>query len=635
MPRWLWLLPVLSAVMWWPVAPYFASDDFIAMAYARDLDAVARDFVGPQYGATDVWAFYRPLITLSFWLDQALGGAWPPTGHINNVLAHAASSLLVADLWRRYLPDFQAFFAGVLWAMMAGHVGSIAWVVGRVDSHTALWILLALWLCLRSVEQRGPRWPAALATVAALMSKELALVVPALCTWLSILRADGGLSARLKAAWRASWPTWLVLAAYLPFRLIVLGSFGGYSASTYDAEAAALGLGSIVLDQLVPLRWVGGPQTLSTSTLFLWAGAAPVAVAALAAFARRPALVLSALAAWTISLAPMATFLQDCDNHHNLRYQYLPSIALAGVLAAGHRWLAPAVALAWLWPLISVRAEQYDADQESAQMHAALLSEASDAPEGPMFIGGLPHRSAAGTAIQLHFGVDRLLRPPFDDSDVALYAWRPLRVGPNTVHLEGPDGSPFELAEGSTWRFTDPTTLAMAPAPTPLADLKLIGDVDGVVDLTTPTLDEMLARHAQGLAAESSGPRLEMPGVDAMGFRVTIFTANGYLSCWCPNHAAAGATSARLEFSRFFGGDPQHPFWRQPAMVTRTLDADVGSALVVPTTMDLNTAFPTLIEAGSFDLNERAFQPSHRARRLIRLKFDRGYPSWRRRCMGR
>ena len=70
-------------------------------------------------------------------------------------------------------------------------------------------------------------------------------------------------------------------------------------------------------------------------------------------------------------------------------------------------------------------------------------------------------------------------------------------------------------------------------------------------------------------------------------------------------------------------------------MVTRTLDADIGSALVVPTTMDLNTAFPTLIEAGSFDLAERAFQPSHRARRLIRLKFDRGYPGWRRRCMGR
>ena len=74
MPRWFWLLPALAAALWWPLWPYYASDDFIAVAYAQDLDAVAHDFVGPQYAATDVWSFYRPLITLSFWIDQAMPG---------------------------------------------------------------------------------------------------------------------------------------------------------------------------------------------------------------------------------------------------------------------------------------------------------------------------------------------------------------------------------------------------------------------------------------------------------------------------------------------------------------------------------------------------------------------------------
>ena len=69
-------------------------------------------------------------------------------------------------------------------------------------------------------------------------------------------------------------------------------------------------------------------------------------------------------------------------------------------------------------------------------------------------------------------------------------------------------------------------------------------------------------------------------------------------------------------------------------MVTSSLDFDVGSALTVPTTLDLNPSFPTLIEAGAFDLERGVFQPTHRARRLIRLRFDRGYPAWRRRCMG-
>ena len=96
LPWWFVCVPVIAAAIWWPIGPYFASDDFLAMHYAREFGNVAHDFVGPQYAATDVWAFYRPLITLSFWLDQQIGGAWPPTGHISNVLAHAQSALLVA-----------------------------------------------------------------------------------------------------------------------------------------------------------------------------------------------------------------------------------------------------------------------------------------------------------------------------------------------------------------------------------------------------------------------------------------------------------------------------------------------------------------------------------------------------------
>ena len=115
---------------------------------------------------------------------------------------------------------------------------------------------------------------------------------------------------------------------------------------------------------------------------------------------------------------------------------------------------------------------------------------------------------------------------------------------------------------------------------------------------------------------------------------LTIFTANGYLCCWCPNHAAPGAPAARLDFTRFFGGDARHPFWTGPATVTTTLDADIGTALVVPTTIDLEPTFPTLIEAGVFDLERRTFSATHRARRLVRLRFDRGYPDWVRRCMG-
>jgi len=634
MPRWFWLLPAMAAALWWPVAPYFASDDFIAVAYARDLGAVAHDFVGPQYGATDVWSFYRPLITLSFWVDHALGGPWPPTGHVSNVLAHAASALLVALIWRRFLPAAQAFGAGLLWAMMPSHVGSLAWVVGRVDSHTTVWCLLAMWLCLRNVEGRGPRWLTALAAAGALMSKELGLVVPALCSWLALLRADGPLPRRAAAAGRATWPLWLLLGGYLGARMLALGGFGGYAASAFEPAAAARGVGSIALDLLVPLRWIGSPRgdAGALGAVFFWAALTPLLVAAFAAFAARPRVTCGALIAWAVALTPMASFLAACHNPHNLRYQYLPSVFLAGALAAGHRWIAPAIAAAWLWPLVAVRVDQHAADRTSAALHAEMIRVAQRAPPGPMFVGGLPHANASGTAVQLHFGVDRMLQPPFYDPGVALYAWRPLLQRPESVQLRSADGAPFALGEGSTWWF--PQTYAMVPAPPAptLPALPVTGDTDGVVDLTTPVLDALLEQHGGGAIA--AGPALEMPGVRAQGFRVTIFTANGYLSCWCPNHAAPGAAAARLDFAKFFGGDPAHPFWPQPAMVTKTLDADVGAALVVPTTIDLEPTFPTLIEAGSFDLERGRFEPTHRARRLVRLRFDRGYPGWVRRCQG-
>lgn len=639
MPRWFWLLPILAAAMWWPVGAYFASDDFLAVAYANDLGNVARDFVGPQYAATDVWSFYRPLITFSFWLDQVLGGAFPPVGHISNVLAHATSALLVASIWRRFLPDGQAFGAGLLWAMMASHVGSIAWVVGRVDSHTTVWCLLAIWLCLRSLERDGARWPMVLATVAALLSKELALIVPALCSWLTFARASGSFGARFATAWRTSWPLWLVLALYVPFRLIVLGKFGGYEASRFDVEQIALGTGSIVMDLLVPLRWIGQPGAdgaVSPQT-FAWAAATPIAVALLAAVVRRPTQCLAALVAWLVALAPMAAFLSVCNNPHNLRYQYFPSIAIAGVLAAGHRWIWPAVALAWLWPLVAIRAEQHAADQTSAQMHTAMLREVPTLPAGPMFVAGLPHANASGTAVQLHFGVDRMLRAPFSDRDVPLYAWRPLRPQADSITLQGPDGMPFELPEGSTWWFADATALGRAPVLPKLPKLSIEGDTDGVLEISSAELDTWLDRYPQMIAAGEPSFGLTFPNVRAMGFRVTIFTANGYLSCWCPNHARPGSTAARLDVVRMLGGDKNNPIWPQPALVVQRFDPAgpfLGDMLPVPTTIDLDPSFPVLIEAGSFQPAKGTFTPTHRARRLIRFQFDRNYPNWVRRAQG-
>ncbi len=655
MPRWFWLLPVIAMAAWWPIGAYWASDDFIAVAYSQNFGDAAADLAGRQYGATDIWAFYRPLITLSFWFDQTVGGAFPPFGHFSNVLAHAVSTLLVALLWRRFLSNGSAFGAALLWTMMPGHIGSIAWGVGRVDSHTTVWCLLALWLCLRANEQRAAgqkaaSWPMLVATACALMSKELAFVVPPLCSWLTLMQLSRGEGAshpllqRMRATVQATWPVWLLFALYLPFRLLVLGKFGGYDVGSLppqygfgdfliDVGRKIEGLGRILLDELLPLRWIGTPggDSAIPTWLFLFSAGAPVAAALIYAMVRRPRMVIITLLAFIVAMAPMVTF-WTADSPHNLRYYYLPTIALVGLLASSGRWFVMVIVLAWLSPFVTIRSVQHQADQQSATMHEAMLQRADTVQEGPMFVAGLPHVNQEKTSIQLHFGVDRMLRPPFSAADVPLYALRPLSPAPNSFRLGQPGAAPFMLPEGSTWWFDDLDLLVPAAAPPELPELIMTGDDQGFVDFRFDPLMALAEQYAEIKASGRDTFGLNFPGVKGPFFRVTVFTANGYLCCICQNHSKPKESHGRLDGLRMLVKNDDRNF---DAARYAWGDLFLSEALPVPTIIDLVPVFPTLIEAGTFDMVTRAFTPSHRARRLVRLRFDRRYAEWVRTMQGR
>jgi len=655
MPQWFWLLPIISIAAWYPIAPYWASDDFIAVAYAQDFGNAASDLVGPQYSATDVWAFYRPLITLSFWFDQMVNGAFPPFSHFSNVIAHAVSTLLVALLWRRFLSNRAAFGAALLWTIMPGHIGSIAWAVGRVDSHTTVWCLLAIWLCLRANEQRAngnpsPRWPMLIATALALMSKELAFALPPICSWLTLMQlsrgegADQPLRHRVRTTAQATWPVWLLLALYLPFRLLVLGKFGGYDAGSpppgyglghllSDVGNKIQGLGRILLDELLPLRWTGTEITGTQlpNWLFLLGAGIPVAAAVLYSTMRNPRMVVMALLAFALAMVPMVPFWTS-DSPHNLRYYYLPTIAIAGLLASSGRWFVLVIALAWMAPLAIVRSAQHDADQQSATMHEAMLQQAQTAPEGPMFVAGLPHVNQTKTSIQLHFGIDRMLRPPFSTTNVPLYALRPLSVAPNSFRLEQPGSAPFRLPEGSTWWFDNLDLLVPADAPPELPELVITGDDQGFVDFGFDSLMAVTKQYAEIKASGRDTFGLNFPGVKGPFFRFTVFTANGYLCCICQDHSKPKVSHGRIDGLRMLAKDDDRPY-----DIARYAWGDLllSEALPVPTTVDLVPEFPTLIEAGNFDLASRTFTPSHRAQRLVRFRFDRRYAEWVRIAQGR
>lgn len=645
-PRWFWLLPVLALGCWWPIDSYWQSDDYLALHYAQDLRRALADFSGPQYGSTDIWLFYRPLITLSFWVDQQIAGATPWFAHASNAIAHGVSAGLLGLLARRWLTIHEAFLAALWWACLPSHAGSIAWAVGRVDSHTTMWCLAAVWCAARAAERHASGQPTRragtiVATLLALLSKELAFVVPALAFLVAATRSPGALRQRFLAAVHCTWPLWVLLAVALLLRWPLLGRFGGYLGTQYDAVRMAEGLLVILANLAAPLRWTA-PETALWPAVpvaaWTWFGSLAAALAAAACW-RRWRRTPWALFAFVVACAPMAGFLGDPGNAHSLRYFYLPSAALAVALGNGGTRMLWLLLAATLPACAMMRLVQANADRSSAGMHRALLaaSAATPRPDPPMFVAGLPHANARGTVVQLHFGVDRMLEPPFGAGGLALYAHRPLATLPGVVTLSPPEAMPWPVPGGSTWWFRTSTDLQRVPDRAPeLPDLPLelgTGTSQGEIDLSTARLFEWTGRAAELFATRTPSAGLRTPGVRPMGYRVTIFTANGYLACLCRDYGLAGPDAGWIDWLRFLAQDPQLGI--PPAVVATVGTAWAGEALMVPTAIDRDPVFPTLVEAGRFEPSTGQFVPSHRARRLLALQFDRGYSGWVRKVQGR
>jgi hypothetical protein len=87
-------------------------------------------------------------------------------------------------------------------------------------------------------------------------TKEIAMVVPPLAAMYAFVRtAPTPMGTRIALALRRALPLFVLLLLYVPFRFYVLGRFGGYSGFQWDPLAMLAGLGRVVADLFVPLRW--------------------------------------------------------------------------------------------------------------------------------------------------------------------------------------------------------------------------------------------------------------------------------------------------------------------------------------------------------------------------------------------
>ena len=615
-PRWFLLLPVLAALAWWPMVAAWQSDDWLLLERTSHAATVLADWFGPQFGATDLWWFHRPMVTTSFWLDRLLAGDDPLWFLRTNVALHAASALLLAFAWRRVATDATAFLAGLLWAVAPCHAGAVLWIAGRSDLLATLFTLGSIVALLRTMAgQRGGRAASLVLLLLALCSKEVAFAAPALLSTTAFALAPRG--ERLRTALRLTAAHWALFALVLVGRLLAIGRLGGgYSGTTYEPLAMAAGLADIVFQLLVPPAWIPTEVLLPgqhpfgpgfTLLMAPWAvlGLLVALGLGLAAWFRREAFA-SGLALFLIACVPMAGFLSTPDQFHNLRYFHLALGAVCGVVACGSRLCALGSVLAWACFLPVVSQAYATAARESADLRRAIETALpAGSSDELLFVAGLPHAAAGGLVLQYHFGVDRVAQ-----GRARLLPLRPAVDSPTAFRLWDDERDAFAIPGSRTFR-AEPNALLVALEPQPLPELPL-GDMRSF-DCSAETLGRM--------ATNADTPEILMPGLRRPWYRVTVFTALGTFSLYVADGPDDGL-DGRIDLKELF----------KTAAWGTEQGANLLLGLRVPAIHDLRTDFPVLVEAG--DRTETGFVASHRARALLTFRFDRQLPAFVRAATG-
>ncbi|MBZ5587921.1 MAG: hypothetical protein LAO05_05105 [Acidobacteriia bacterium] len=319
------LLMVVAA--WWSPALgfYFSQDDFplLATSHPGWVHPSALFLIGSPRE-------YRPLSQhVFFFLNQLVFGLDPRGHHAATLAVHLASAVLVGMLARRWIARWALLPAGAAFALHPVHFFEVSWVSGVSPGACVLFMLLTL-ASLDSYLVRGQGWKlvaALAAAAAALLSKEDAVMLPALVTVLALARPARGRGLRIAAVVA---PFWLLAACYLALRFSLLGlglpSTGVYR---FGVEPRLLLAKTLLYSHWLLLSW---PFVVAL------AGASVVAVATGRANSWRPSARGASLLLLAAPLSVLPTMLVPSAAGHYLSFA---SAVLALVLAGLVRWTAP------------------------------------------------------------------------------------------------------------------------------------------------------------------------------------------------------------------------------------------------------------------------------------------------------
>jgi hypothetical protein len=372
---------VVAAIVALAVLPYassvtfgFALDDGFAVLGHRGVhgplsatELLLRDFWGRSF--MDTIGSWRPVTTLTYWLDWHVGGGRPWVFHATNVALYAVLLVLGERFLARFfgaaLPARARYGAVAAFGLLALHADVVPSVAGRAEILAAIFSLLAIGLAL----SEGPVRPvaalaAAGASLLAMASKEsalpVALLAPVLAYRWHAHRGDGrgarGPGMLLLFASNAAVLAGVVVFRSLRMPWMALGPERAMENPLIGASVPArwLGAGAVGLHYLAHLAWPSGlAPDYSYAAVDVahepWLGAAGVALAlgaavALAVAWRRPPGAADALLALAASYVVVSHVFLPAVAVMADRLFFLPSlwvVVLGALLLEAIRRAAP------------------------------------------------------------------------------------------------------------------------------------------------------------------------------------------------------------------------------------------------------------------------------------------------------
>ncbi len=355
------------------------------------------------------YKLYRPVTTLSFAVDWAIGGGSPFPFHLTNLLLHVVATLLAFRLMLELSLAGPACWADLPWAFLGAalfavhpvHTDAVDSIVQRAEVLAAIGVLGGFLAALHG------RWVLlALAFAVGLFSKENAGVLPLLLAAWALLgprdqQAGSARTSKLALPGRPRWPAYvvcaIVIAGYAYARWKALGAVTETHAAFGDAplRARLLTMTAVFADyvRLILVPWplcadfaVNVNPAVRVSRLsdprFLAGAMAAIALSFFwlgQALRRRPAAFWGAWAA--IALVPVSNLLVPIGAIEAERFLYLPSVgAFAGLASLLVRIRTRGVAfvvIALLASLTVIRNPVW-------KTHESLLdARMDDAPQNP------------------------------------------------------------------------------------------------------------------------------------------------------------------------------------------------------------------------------------------------------------